>query len=154
MSIWDDFFVAETGASAARAGLLFAGISINMSKILAAPSLPNRALQALALLVSILLVASVARVPDQSTLAVGVELMPVGVAVVGTTFTPAFGVRAASSFRIGAGTGPRPPWSWYPPRSTLLPVRSLSSGARSGSTGSCRLSSARSSSPSWTPGCC
>lgn len=79
MATWDDFFVAQVGASAALAGLLFVGLSINMSKIVANASLPNRALQALTLLFSILIVSSVMLVPGQPLLLLGIEVAGLGV---------------------------------------------------------------------------
>ena len=47
MSGWDSFFAAQVGASAALAGLVFVGISINLTKIIASGYLPNRAQEAL-----------------------------------------------------------------------------------------------------------
>ena len=40
---WSDFLVASSGASAALAGLVFIGISINLTRILDGPGLPGRA---------------------------------------------------------------------------------------------------------------
>ncbi len=34
MTGWENFFIAELGASAALAGLVFVGLSINLTKIL------------------------------------------------------------------------------------------------------------------------
>jgi hypothetical protein len=78
---WSDFFAAQLGASAALAGLLFVGISINMTKILAYPHLTNRALQALIMLVAILLVSSLMLVPGQSFAELGFEVLIVGAVV-------------------------------------------------------------------------
>lgn len=75
---WDDFFTAQVGASAALAGLLFVGVSLNMAKIVAYPGQANRALQALITLVSILLVSSLFLVPGQSIQLLGVETLVVG----------------------------------------------------------------------------
>lgn len=72
---WSNFFFAEVGASAALVGLLFVAVSINLSKIIAAPALPGRAFEALALLVMVLLVASFGLVPGQSTTALGLEIL-------------------------------------------------------------------------------
>src|SRR5215213_5799028 len=47
---WSDFLVASAGASAALAGLVFIGISINLTRILAFPGLPARAAPTIVLL--------------------------------------------------------------------------------------------------------
>jgi hypothetical protein len=78
---WDTFFAAQLGASAALAGLLFVGISINMTKILKYPMLVYMALQSLILLGTILVVSSFSLVPDQSMMFWGVELVIVGASV-------------------------------------------------------------------------
>ncbi len=59
-SSWGSFFVAETGASAALAGLLFVAMSINLRRILEFPSLPGRAGETIAILVNALVISSVA----------------------------------------------------------------------------------------------
>jgi hypothetical protein len=56
---WGDFFVAQAGAAVALAGLVFVGVSINLDKIIAIPSLPGRALEAMVLLVAVLVESSV-----------------------------------------------------------------------------------------------
>jgi hypothetical protein len=78
VSAWDSFFTAEVGASAALAGLLFVGISINIAKILAIPSLPDVALRALSLLFAILLVASVLLIPGLGSTTLGGILIAFG----------------------------------------------------------------------------
>jgi hypothetical protein len=78
MSGWESFFVAEVGASAALAGLLFVGVSLNLTQILASPWLPGRALEALVLLLVALVVSSVMLVPEQPRWLVGGEVLVVG----------------------------------------------------------------------------
>jgi TRAP-type C4-dicarboxylate transport system permease small subunit len=79
---WDSFFTAEVGASAALAGLIFVGISINLRQILALPTITNRAFQALLVLVGSLSIESLMLVPGQSTAAQGVEVLVVALALV------------------------------------------------------------------------
>jgi len=43
MTGWENFFIAEVGASAALAGLIFFGVSINLTGILSLPRLADRA---------------------------------------------------------------------------------------------------------------
>jgi hypothetical protein len=78
VNAWDNFFVAQVGASAALAGLLFVGLSINMTRILQFPVLLDRALQALTLLIAILMIASLTLVPGPTSLDLGVEILVVG----------------------------------------------------------------------------
>jgi modulator of FtsH protease len=77
---WQSFFMAEAGAAAALAGLLFVGISINLSRIISISRLPSRAFAALLLLVTVLLIASLALVP-QSQLFLGAEILLIGLFV-------------------------------------------------------------------------
>ena len=75
---WQSLFVAEAGASAALAGLLFVAISINLAGILQLPGLPGRGGEALALLVTVLAVSTLGLVPGQPPWALGAELLGVG----------------------------------------------------------------------------
>jgi hypothetical protein len=78
---WSNFLMAEVGASAALTGLIFVGVSINLAKILQSPALPLRALEALALLLSALVISSVLLVPGQSQIVVGAEVLGLGALV-------------------------------------------------------------------------
>jgi hypothetical protein len=75
---WTELFLAEVGASAALAGLLFVAISINLDRILKGPGLPGRAAEAIDLLVAVLVVSTLVLVPGQSRAALGTELLVVG----------------------------------------------------------------------------
>jgi len=81
MKEWTDFFVAEVGASAALAGLLFVGVSLNLNRILVLPGLPNRAFHGLSLLLAMLVVASLMLMPGQPDAARAIELLVVGLAM-------------------------------------------------------------------------
>jgi len=74
MQGWDNFFVAEAGAAAALAGLLFVAVSINLSRILEFPNLPARAAEALLSLLSVLVVSTFALVPGQAPRTYGLEI--------------------------------------------------------------------------------
>lgn len=78
MSAWENFFIAQVGASAALTGLIFVAVSINLTRILSLPQLPSRALLALVLLMTILIVSSLLLVPGQSLLLLGSEVLFVG----------------------------------------------------------------------------
>ncbi len=77
MSGWENFLVAQVGASAALAGLVFVGVSINLARILSTSSLPEYALEALVLLLAVLVLSSLLLVPQPLT-AAGIELLLVG----------------------------------------------------------------------------
>jgi modulator of FtsH protease len=78
VSGWENFLVAEVGAAAALSGLVFVAVSINLAKILTKPSLPRRAGQAIAMLMAVLLAATLLLVPGQTTTVAGWELVAVG----------------------------------------------------------------------------
>ncbi len=74
MTPWGDFFVAEISATAALAGLLFVSLSINVSKILKHPALPDLGAVSLMLLIGSLLELSLCLIPQpQHTL--GYEIL-------------------------------------------------------------------------------
>lgn len=75
LSDWKDLFVASAGASAALAGLVFVAVSINIDRILKFEGLPERALQTVLLLLSVVLVSIIGLIPGQSRVALGAELL-------------------------------------------------------------------------------
>lgn len=72
---WSNFFVANAGASAALTGLIFVGVSINLSKILSLVTLPERALISICLLLTILILSILALTPYQSIRGLGIEIL-------------------------------------------------------------------------------
>jgi hypothetical protein len=78
---WESLFVAEAGAAAALAGLVFVAVSINLQPIMASPSLPGRALESVALLVGVLSVASIGLVPHESAAVLGFLIAFMGLVV-------------------------------------------------------------------------
>ncbi len=80
---WTDLFVAVAGASAALAGLLFVAVSINVERILKYEGLPERGIEALAMLLVPLIVSIAGLLPGQSHVALGLELLAIGAALVG-----------------------------------------------------------------------
>jgi multisubunit Na+/H+ antiporter MnhF subunit len=72
---WHDFFVAELGASAGFAGLLFVSLSVNQTRILQYGGLPERGLQALTSLFLVFIIATLALAPDQPPRLLGVETL-------------------------------------------------------------------------------
>ncbi len=84
---WEAFFEAEAGASASLAGLIFVGVSINISRIVSIPKLPGRAIQALAVLLAVLVSSLVLLVPGQDALEVGLEVVAVGLVVWASNLT-------------------------------------------------------------------
>jgi hypothetical protein len=72
---WENLFVAQAGASAALAGLLFVAISINLAQILESPGLPGRAGEAIVLLIDVLVVSTLVLVPGQPRALLGAELL-------------------------------------------------------------------------------
>jgi hypothetical protein len=75
MGNWHDFFIAELGASAGFAGLLFVSMSVNQARILQYGGLPERGLQALTSLFLVFVIATLTLAPDQSPRLLGVETL-------------------------------------------------------------------------------
>jgi MFS-type transporter involved in bile tolerance (Atg22 family) len=80
---WHDLFVAVAGASAALAGLLFVAVSINVERIVKYEGLPERGIEALAMLLVPLIVSIAALLPGQGHLVLGIELLAIAVALIG-----------------------------------------------------------------------
>ena len=78
---WSAFFIAEVGAAAALAGMLFVALSINLREIVKDPVLPGRALETVSILAGALLTASLMLIPEQEPPFLGIELIVVAVAV-------------------------------------------------------------------------
>lgn len=77
---WKDLFVAMAGASAALAGLLFVAVSINVDRIVRYKGLPERGVETLALLLTVLIVSIAGLMPGQGHVAFGLEIL--GIAAV------------------------------------------------------------------------
>jgi hypothetical protein len=78
MNDWNTFFSAMTGAAATLTGLIFVGVSINLNKILSIPSLPDRGLESLILLLNILIVSAHSLIPAQTMQTVGIKFICIG----------------------------------------------------------------------------
>jgi hypothetical protein len=77
-SLWVNFFVAASGASAALAGLIFVALSVNINRILQVPHLPSRAGATIGTLI-LILVCSMAVLIPQPAFALGVEILGFGI---------------------------------------------------------------------------
>lgn len=73
-AMWSNFLVAQVSAAAALTGLIFVAVSINLTKILEFPGVSTRAGEAILLLLGVLLICSVALVPNQPMRILGIEL--------------------------------------------------------------------------------
>ncbi len=113
---WSNFLVAEAGASAALAGLLFVAVSINIAKIIEYPGVSGRAAEALALLIGLLIIATLGLAPNQSQTILGAEFLAVGITL--WMFTVALHVRQLR--RAGR------PWWWLASRAALCQLTTLS----------------------------
>ena len=74
---WGDFFVASTGATAALAGLLFVGMSVNLTRIITGPGLPGPAAETLIVLGGALAVSLVGLAPGLDRRVLGLIILAV-----------------------------------------------------------------------------
>lgn len=78
---WDTFFLAQIGAAGALAGLVFVGVTLNHNAIMCSAHLPNRAQEALMVLLANLIVSALLLVPSQNDFTRGLEVLGVGLVV-------------------------------------------------------------------------
>ncbi len=83
---WKDLFVAMAGASAALAGLLFVAVSINVDRIVKYDGLPERGVETLALLLTVLVVSIAGLMPGQGHVALGLEILGIAVVLLAVLF--------------------------------------------------------------------
>jgi hypothetical protein len=79
VSDWGNFFLGELGAAAAFAGLLFVAVSVNQVRILALGRMADRGLEALAMLLLVIIVASLPLIPGQPPRLLGGEVLVLGI---------------------------------------------------------------------------
>jgi hypothetical protein len=77
---WETLLAAELGAAATLLGLVFVGVSINLTRIMASGLLVERALEAVVLLLAVLTATAVALVPGQGPAVLGAALLVIGLA--------------------------------------------------------------------------
>ncbi|MBO0676518.1 hypothetical protein JRC04_03465 [Mycolicibacterium sp. S2-37] len=82
VAAWSDFAQTVGGGAAALAGLLFVGLSLNLSEVLEHSGVPARAAATLSLTISILLVTVFLATPGQGREVVAAELAGLGLAMV------------------------------------------------------------------------
>jgi modulator of FtsH protease len=80
LAAWTDFANTVAGGAAALAGLLFVGLSLNLSEVLRYQGVPSRAGATLGLTVAILLTAIFVATPGQSRHALSIEIAVLGLA--------------------------------------------------------------------------
>ncbi|HET8927556.1 MAG TPA: hypothetical protein VFN24_06955 [Microbacterium sp.] len=96
---WSEFAVAMAGAAAALAGLIIVAMSVNIDRILKAPSVAARAASAIAALVLSVAASCLMLIPGQPLWVLGVEV------VVGVAIVLAFWVQAVRHVLADAGPG-------------------------------------------------
>jgi modulator of FtsH protease len=80
---WQALFGAVAGAAAALLGLLFVALSLNLRQIMPDPGHAARAREALGGLLILVLLAVIVLIPAQERRVLGVELLALGVVLVG-----------------------------------------------------------------------
>lgn len=76
---WTNYFSVMAGAAATLTGLVFVSVSINLPRILDGVGLPGRAAESLLHLFGVVLISAVALIPGQPQIALGTEVLAIGV---------------------------------------------------------------------------
>ena len=109
---WIGFLTADVSAAGALTGLLFVAVSINLAKILSFPKLPARAAETLAILLLVVVTASLGLVPQSGSL--------IGVEVIGCT-AGLIAVTLAIQLRHGPDRSTDPLW-WFLARIAIVQI--------------------------------
>lgn len=72
---WSELFVACAGAGAALSGLVFVAVSINLDRILSLPGIPERGLETIAALLSVVVVSILGLIPGIGSETLGALLL-------------------------------------------------------------------------------
>ena len=72
---WSSYLGAQASASASLTGLVFVAVSINLTRVLSVPGLVGRAAESIVQLFGVFIISTVALVPRQSVVALGVEIL-------------------------------------------------------------------------------
>src|ERR1700722_9053115 len=80
---WSEFFVAQTGATAALVGLVIVAISINLKAIVQGRLLSGRAAETVVMLGGVLILSTLVLVPGQNSAILGAEILALGLATGG-----------------------------------------------------------------------
>lgn len=72
---WSTYLSAQASASASLTGLVFVAVSINLTRVISVPGLVGRAAESIIQLFGVFIISTVALVPRQSAVAVGVEIL-------------------------------------------------------------------------------
>lgn len=75
---WSNYLAVHAGAAATLTGLIFVAVSINLTRVLSVPGLTGRAAESLMQLFGVLIVSTIALIPDQPALALGTEILVIG----------------------------------------------------------------------------
>lgn len=78
----------QAGVAATLTGLVFVAVSINLSRVLSTPGLVGRAAESILQLLGVVIISTVALIPEQSRTALGIEFVALGAAlwITETTF--------------------------------------------------------------------
>ncbi len=121
LSLWHDYFLTVAQVSATLAGLLFVGLTISLSHVLAGTGYMNRAFVALFLQFEMLLIGIFGVVPGQPAWVTGTEFIVTGLAILTGTSVFAYNFPEDPNSVLGSA-GPRAVRRGLAWIATLFPV--------------------------------
>ena len=122
LNLWHDYFVTVAQVSATLAGLLFVGLTISLSHVLAGTGYMNRAFVALFLQFEMLLIGLFGIVPAQPGWVLGSEFIVAGAAILCGISVFAYHFPENAQSHVLGSKGPRRVRTILALTGTLLPV--------------------------------
>jgi hypothetical protein len=113
---WNTFLAVQAGAAATLTGLVFVAFSLNQSRIMTFPGLPERAGESILQLLQVFLISTVALIPGQPEWMLAAEFL----AIASVSWVAQI-VGQVRYLRIRTGH----PWSWFVHRAVLCQLAAI-----------------------------
>jgi hypothetical protein len=116
---WNTLLSVEAGAAATLTGLVFVGLSINLSRILAVPGLSGRGAESIMQFLQVFFISTVALIPRQPERLFAIEVLVIAAVSWGAQLTVQI-----RYLKVRTGH----PWSWFVNRAVMSQLATIPFG--------------------------